>query len=133
MRYSLICSTAALILASTPLFAADNAAQEAATAHAHAKMAAGADSIDMTHTHLHHVINCLVGPDGDAFDADAGNPCDGMGDGALNDADSDSDLHDQLQKALETAQKGLDQDDLDAAHETANNVADLLPEGSDDQ
>jgi uncharacterized membrane protein len=35
--------------------------------------------------HLHHVLNCAVGPDGMGFDAAAGNPCKGQGNGFLSD------------------------------------------------
>lgn len=35
--------------------------------------------------HLHHTLNCLVGPQDKLFDASAGNPCQGQGDGYLPD------------------------------------------------
>jgi len=37
------------------------------TAANHAGLAANAGAIEMVHTHLHHVLNCLVGPGGDGF------------------------------------------------------------------
>jgi hypothetical protein len=35
--------------------------------------------------HLHHVVNCLVGPNDPMFDKAAGNPCQGQGNGILPD------------------------------------------------
>lgn len=130
MQYWFSRGVVALALAVLPFaaFAAGNSAQkEVSTAHAHALMAEGAGSIDMVHTHLHHVINCLVGTEGDAFDADAGNPCKGMGNGALNDAKGNDSLHSKLEKALSSAQSGLKKDDLDAAQKAAGKAAESLP------
>jgi len=130
-RFSRSVVTLAFVVLPVVALAAGNSAQkEVSTAHAHALMAQGADSVDMVHTHLHHVINCLVGQDGDAFDADAGNPCDGMGNGALNDVSGNDALHSKLEKALSTAQSGLQKDDLDAAQQAAGKTADTLPEQS---
>ena len=36
--------------------------------------------------HLHHAVNCLVGPAGKGFDASAGNPCGKAGAGAIPDS-----------------------------------------------
>ena len=33
--------------------------------------------------HMHHVLNCLVGPNGKGFDESFGNPCNGQGQGAI--------------------------------------------------
>ena len=49
----------------------------------HAGLAAAAGNINMMHVHLHHVLNCLVGPGGDGFDAAPGNPCANAGGGAI--------------------------------------------------
>src|SRR5699024_1305981 len=75
-------------------FSAQAASQldaEIDTAHQHAGLAQGASDVDAVHMHLHHVINCLVGEQGNAFDADEANPCQGKGNGAIPDA-SDSEL-----------------------------------------
>src|SRR5690348_18093879 len=45
-----------------------SAKDEISTAHAHAVLAQSATSVAMAHTHLHHVINCLVGPNGSGFE-----------------------------------------------------------------
>lgn len=100
--------------------------QEVSTAHAHALMAQNAKTVDMAHTHLHHVINCLVGPDGQGFDADAGTPCKGQGNGAIPDAKGNTDLEGKLQDALSTANSGLQSDDLSTVHSDAGKVAGAL-------
>lgn len=105
--------------------------QEMATAHAHALMAAGADSLEMTQAHLQHVINCLVGPDGEDFDAEAANPCKGMGAGALPDSAGNEAEQRQLQQALAAARSGVQADSQESAQEAANKTAQRLqsPDG----
>lgn len=102
------------------------ALKEAKTAHAHALMASNAKSLKMTHTHLHHVVNCLVGPGGKGFDTSVANPCKGMGQGAKLDAAGDSGLEDILDKALAAAQSGLHADTKSAAHKAAKKAAKFL-------
>ena len=53
--------------------------QATATAARHAGMAAAAEDVAGATRHLHHTLNCLVGPDGSGFDAGAGNPCNEAG------------------------------------------------------
>jgi hypothetical protein len=55
------------------------------TAIAHAGFAAKADAVNGVTLHLHHVLNCMVGPQDTRFDTVAGNPCQGQGNGALSD------------------------------------------------
>lgn len=105
---------------------AGTAQDEAATAHAHALMAQGAQSVKMAHTHLHHVVNCLEGPTGTDFDAKAGNPCKGKGQGALADSMGNEALHGRLQQALDQAQSGLQSDDLKTIQADAAEAAGLL-------
>lgn len=112
--------------------APDQASQEVATAHAHALMAQNAKSVDQAHTHLHHVVNCLEGPQGQDFDADAGNPCDGKGQGALVDSQSNASLQSSLQQALDEARSGLQTDELAQAQKHAANAAGMLQAGSTD-
>ena len=73
---------AGLLAVSTPAPAADSA-KEIATAAEHADLAATATDIKMTKAHLHHTINCLVGPNGDFYFADQLNPCKDFGDGII--------------------------------------------------
>lgn len=110
-----------------PAFAQTHSAKkEIATAHAHALMAEHASSVKMAHTHLHHVINCLVGPNGAAFDSAAGDPCKGQGSGALADSKGDHALHGKLKKALSDAQAGLKSDSLTKVHKDAAKAAAAL-------
>lgn len=112
---TLLLGGAALALASSLALAQGAMEQEVTTAITHARLAAQQDSADKVHLHLHHVINCLVGEQGDGFNADAGNPCHGMGNGALNDAPKNSTESHKLVRALGTAQSGLEQDDAKKA------------------
>jgi hypothetical protein len=108
---------AALIgFAATPVFADEG--QEVATAATHAGMAASASDIKMVHMHLHHVVNCIVGPSGDGFDKAAGNPCDGQGNGAMADGGDKA----KLDGALAKAKEGLASDDLAASKKAAGDA-----------
>lgn len=127
MKPGFVFGAVALLLVSVTAFAARDAAQqEAATARAHALMAAGADSLKMAHAHLHHVINCLVGPHGSGYDKKAADPCKGMGDGALADAKQNQKLHHDLRRALHAAEAGLRTNELKRAQHDATRAADAL-------
>lgn len=93
-------------------------AQEAATGGLHAGLAAKAATIEQVHMHLHHTVNCLVGPTGQGFDAKEANPCQKLGTGAIPDT-SDSATKAKLTTALAKAQAGLKSDDLTAAQKSA--------------
>jgi hypothetical protein len=103
---------------------------EIGTAHAHALMAKSATTVAMAQAHLHHVINCLVGPDGTGFDAGAGNPCKDHGNGAIPDSAGNSALHGKLQSALADAQAGLKSDSLAAVQDDAGKAAATLQAAS---
>src|SRR6476646_9621049 len=62
-----------------------DASSETVTAATHAGLAAGASDLAGVHTHLHHALNCLVGPGGNGFDAKEMNPCAQSGKGAIPD------------------------------------------------
>lgn len=104
----------------------DAASKQAATAAAHAGMALGAADLKMTHMHLHHVVNCLVGPSGKGFDASAEDPCKGMGNGAIADAKGDTATEARLHSALKAAKKGLKANTLEVAHADAKKAMSLL-------
>ena len=107
-------------------FAADDVAiKQASTAVMHARFSSEAKDIAGVHLHLHHVVNCLVGKDGDGFDAGAGDPCQGMGNGAVNDA-TEFVLKTQLDGILKEANKGLADDNVDSARKTASRVHEEL-------
>jgi len=88
-RFAAHLSVAAIvtgILTALPASAqAADPAQEAATAGLHAGLAAKAATIEQVHMHLHHTVNCLVGPAGQGFDAKEANPCQKLGNGAIPD------------------------------------------------
>lgn len=97
-----------------------------ATAAAHAGMALGASDLQMAHTHLHHVVNCLVGPAGKGFNAEAGNPCKDMGQGAIIDAKGDAATEARLHTALAAAEQGLKTTTLESAHADAKKAMTIL-------
>ena len=108
-----------IIVAALPAAAlAADPAQEAATGAVHAGLAAQATTIEQVHMHLHHTVNCLVGPKGQGFDAKEANPCQKLGDGAIPDT-TDSATKAKLTTALASAQAGLKSDDLTAAKKSA--------------
>ena len=109
--------TAILIAIPAAARAADPA-QEAATGGVHAGLAAKAATIEQVHMHLHHTVNCLVGPTGQGFDAKEANPCQKLGNGAIPDT-TDSATKAKLTAALAKAQAGLKSDDLTAARQAA--------------
>ena len=99
--------------------------KEVSTAAQHAGFAASAKDIKTTQMHLHHVVNCLVGPQGEGFDASFGNPCNGQGSGAISDT-TDSAKKASLQQALQQTLDGLKQSDMAAAQKNATDVQVLL-------
>lgn len=116
----------AVLLSSTALAQDGNAAKELATASTHAQLSEAAESVAVADMHLHHVINCLVGPHGRGFDAAAGNPCKGMGEGALRDSPSRSALHSKALRALAAARRGIASKDLSAVHKADSEVVGIL-------
>jgi hypothetical protein len=101
-------------------------AKQVSTASAHAGMAVGAADLKTAHAHLQHVINCLVGPSGQAYDAQAEDPCKGMGQGAMVDAKGDAAQASMLQTAVNEAEHGLQTTTLDDAHADAQKVLSTL-------
>ena len=126
MQHYLILVTA-LTLAASPAWAAD-AGKEATTAAQHAGLAAQATIIDTVHAHLHHAVNCLVGPKGDGFDPKQLNPCDGMGGGAIPDT-ADAAKKKALNDGLAKAKAGLAANDLTEAKKDAADAATALKGG----
>lgn len=113
----------ALFLTSSAI--AEDMSSEVKTAAVHAGLATQADNVKGVHTHLHHTLNCLVGPDGKGFDSDEMNPCADMGKGAIPGTD-DKDMKGHLEKAAEKVRSGLDTDDYDEAKSAAMDVQDML-------
>jgi len=112
-------------IAFVPASALADGPQAIATAANHAGLAAAAGGIDMVHTHLHHVLNCLVGPGGDGFDAAPGNPCANAGGGAIPQT-ADAAMKTKLQTAATQAKGGIANADMAAAKKTASDVQAML-------
>lgn len=107
-----------------PVLGAD-AAGEITTASMHAGLAAQGTDIATVHTHLHHTVNCLVGPGGAGFDAKELNPCANSGNGAIPDSSS-AQTRQALEAALARANSGLASNDLAAAQKDAADTAAML-------
>ena len=117
-KFLLVSSLAALAL---PTAAFADVAAQLATASQHAGFAAKAASIDMVHTHLHHTLNCLVGPSGTGFDATAANPCAKAGNGAIADS-TDAAQKTKLAAAVTKVNAGIAATDLAAAQKDASDA-----------
>jgi hypothetical protein len=96
--------------------------QELNTAKIHADHAASGKDLADIKEHLHHVINCLVGPNGPGFDSNVEDPCARMGKGALNDVTANSDEHRLLTQAFNEATNALTLNDVADAKSTAKKV-----------
>jgi hypothetical protein len=115
-------------LAPTPAHAEADLAKERATAATHAGLAAKAKNMKATQMHLHHVVNCLVGPKGQGFDAKELNPCKGQGNGVIPDT-TDAKQKSTFNQALQKASAGLKQTDMSAAQQDAQEAQALLSKG----
>lgn len=113
-------------LAIFPLQAmAADAGTEITTAATHADLASQAADVGMVHMHLHHTLNCLVGPAGTGFDAAEVNPCKNSGNGAIPDT-TDATKKAALEKAADSARAGIADADLTGAKKTASDTAVML-------
>lgn len=108
----------------SPAFAADLKG-EIVNAVEHAQYAAQAGTIAEAHAHLHHALNCIVGPAGNGFDKTQMNPCAGSGNGIIPD-DGDAGAKAGLETAAAKAREGLATDDLAKAKADAGAVAATL-------
>ena len=120
IKFAAIAAAGGLLALSTGAIAAD-ASKEISTAATHAGLAATATVIDTVHVHLHHTVNCLVGPSGAGYDAKQMDPCKGMGGGAIPDT-SDAAKKKMLEDALAKANAGLAANDLTAAKKAASDT-----------
>jgi hypothetical protein len=98
---------------------------EIANAAQHAGLAAQASDIAGVHMHLHHTVNCLVGPSGAGFDAKELNPCANSGNGAIPDAGTPAEKK-SLQAAAAKAETGIASVDYPAAQKIASDTAAML-------
>ncbi|MGA7800616.1 MAG: hypothetical protein WCC36_07370 [Gammaproteobacteria bacterium] len=131
-RNILICALPVLLAAGLPAPASAGspsaAVKQVGTAIEHAHFASEGKTTSVTHLHLHHVINCLVGPKGKGFDAAAGDPCKGQGNGALNDFSGPQRERVTLDEALSLARIGTRILYFEPAHQVALAVHGLLTE-----
>ena len=111
-------------LLASPAFAADLRG-EIVNAGEHAEYAGEASTIDEVHFHLHHSLNCLVGPKGDGFDRTQMNPCVNSGNGIIPD-ETDPKLIAVFQSAAAKERAGLASNDLAAAKADATEAAKLI-------
>ncbi|HXB51862.1 MAG TPA: hypothetical protein VNU69_03805 [Rhizomicrobium sp.] len=119
MKKLLIASCMALAL---PTAAFADVAAELTVADQHAGFAAKATTIDMVHMHLHHSLNCLVGPAGTGFDTTVANPCAKQGNGAIPDS-TDAAQKAKLQTAVGQLNTGLAATDMTAAAKSATDAS----------
>lgn len=110
------------VLLPAPAFA--DGPQAIATTIQHLGLAANSGDIDTVHRHLHHALNCLVGPNGDGFDAAPGNPCAEAG-GAIPQT-SDAELRAKLETAATEVRGGITDMDVAEAKQVATDVQAML-------
>lgn len=120
LRIMLAGAAAASLGALIPNIAAADAQQAIGIATTHAGLAANAGNINVVHTHLHHVLNCLVGPGGDGFDAMAGNPC-GMAGGAIP-QENNAEMKTKLLTVATLVRSGIGESNMDAAKKIATDA-----------
>jgi hypothetical protein len=118
-------SSAVLFLVAPAAVLAD-AHEAVMTASTHAGLAAKAGDLHGVDMHLHHVLNCLVGPDGEGFDKSEANPCAQSGPAIPQAANADM-MH-KLEMVADGVRKGLASDDLATAKEAAMHAQEMLKE-----
>jgi hypothetical protein len=117
-------AAAALLLVPVTVQAAD-ASGEIVTAATHADLASKAADMTNTQMHLHHALNCLVGPGGAGFDPKNMNPCANAGHGAIPDT-SDAAKKKALEAAADMARTALAAADMATAQKDAGQTAAAL-------
>ncbi len=111
----------------TPAAGATGLQDELKTAITHAGFAAKYDSLNEVTLHLHHVLNCLVGPSGTMYDAGAGNPCQGQGNGILTDIQGMSkDKYNEAWWAAQIANEAITMKNLDQGKAAGRIIARTL-------
>lgn len=117
MKPAVVIGSVGILLFASPALAGD-ASGEITNAAMHAGLAAQASDVAGVHTHLHHTVNCLVGPGGAGFDSKELNPCANTGGGAIPDT-TDASTKQKLQDALAKANSGIAATDLASAQRDA--------------
>jgi hypothetical protein len=116
-------ATATVLLLPTAVFA--DAHSEIVNADEHAGYAAAATAMGEVQAHLHHALNCLVGPGGNGFDAKQMNPCAQSGKGAIPDT-TDAKKKASLEAAAAKAREALAETDMAKAKKSAGDVEAML-------
>jgi len=119
------CLVTWVLAQSTLVSAAGDPSAELNTAVTHAGFAAKYDTMKEITLHLHHALNCLVGPQDKLFDAAAGNPCQGQGNGYLPDqkaAKGENSPYYEVWWAAQIAAQALTSDNMGAAKAAARIV-----------
>jgi hypothetical protein len=114
-----------MLMQSALVTAAGDPSAELKTAVTHAGFAAKYETMKEVTLHLHHALNCLVGPQDNRFDAAAGNPCQGQGNGYLPDqkaAKREGNQYYEAWWAAQIAGQALASDNLGAAKAAARIV-----------
>jgi hypothetical protein len=125
----LACAGAWMLVQSRLVTAAGDPSAELKTAVTHAGFAGKYDTMKEVTLHLHHAVNCLVGPQDKMFDAAAGNPCQGQGNGFLADQKASKGENDQYYEAwwaVQIAGQALASDKLGVAKAGARIVSMVL-------
>jgi hypothetical protein len=121
----LACAAAWVVTQSTLVGAAGDPSAELKTAVTHAGFAAKYETMKEITLHLHHALNCLVGPQDKLFDAAAGNPCQGQGNGYLPDqkaAKGENSQYYEAWWAVQIAAQGIASDNMGVAKAAARIV-----------
>ena len=108
-----------------PAAAIADGPQATATASNHAGLAAQAADMNGVRMHLHHVLNCLVGPGGNGFDAAPGNPCANAGGGAIPQT-ADAAQKTKLETAATRVRAAIANNDVAATKMAATEVSAML-------
>ncbi|HSM94943.1 MAG TPA: hypothetical protein VLT91_02790 [Rhizomicrobium sp.] len=123
VKSTLLAAAGALLLAMPALAADVNG--EIVNAQEHAEYAAAATDLNTAHAHLHHALNCLVGPNGTGFDAKQMNPCANSGNGIIPDT-TDAAKKKTFQAAADKAMAGIAETDLAKTKTIAGEIATML-------
>jgi hypothetical protein len=116
---------AGMALPPTPALA--GIGEELTIAQTHALLAyrSGGRGVGGAKTHLQHVLNCLVGPGGEGYDAAQLNPCAEAGKGALPDAINAA-QKDKITAAINMTKAGLLIEEPEKMQSHATDLADAL-------
>lgn len=114
---------------SSNTFAAGNAQAEISKALLHADFLIKADTLAHMHMHMHHILNCMVGEHGKAFDPKVMDPCKGLGNGAIHDESSPAKRR-LLEQIERLGNIGVTIENPSAAHDVALAMHTLLQQAS---